>query len=357
MELAGQLRNTFQDSIMSYVTPAFLDKASQSLGLPVEKTRSALMSAVPTILGTVQSKLTTPDSAQMLMSQIREQGFDRAQPDTVLDAQGGEKGLGILRSLVGSGGMTAMMNKIAALAGVSTGSAQGLTAIASSAVFAFLGNHLRTSNWSMASLTGLLGMAPFGGLAAVENKLPNVAGRRAWGWAALGLVILGGLWWMLSRPTRLGPITEVPPANISSGPATSLSVSTAAAEISNFLASPEAGAVPKAFSLNDLRFAPGSAVLSAQGMGLARDLAAVLNDHPTARLRVEGHTDNRGGTAMNQSLSQSRADSLKGVIVSSGIDSGRVEAVGSGETKPVASNATEAGRQQNRRTDIWVLNR
>jgi len=65
---------------------------------------------------------------------------------------------------------------------------------------------------------------------------------------------------------------------------------------------------------------------------------------------LEGHTDNVGGMAYNQDLSQRRADAVKNYLVEKfGIDSNRIKTVGYGETKPIASNDTEAGRYQNRR--------
>lgn len=69
---------------------------------------------------------------------------------------------------------------------------------------------------------------------------------------------------------------------------------------------------------------------------------------------VEGHTDSTGQTAYNQSLSEDRANSVKRALVDGGMPGGKVRSYGMGESDPIASNATEDGRRQNRRVVIVV---
>src|SRR5207302_8457052 len=72
-------------------------------------------------------------------------------------------------------------------------------------------------------------------------------------------------------------------------------------------------------------------------------------------LRVEGNTDTRGSAKLNKTLSEKRAESVKKYLVSHfGIPETRFQTIGEGASKPVASNETEAGRQQNRRTELKV---
>lgn len=80
-----------------------------------------------------------------------------------------------------------------------------------------------------------------------------------------------------------------------------------------------------------------------------------LSQCPSERLRVEGHTDAIGSDAYNQELSQRRARSVRDYLVSQGVRSGRIEAVGFGESQPIASNDTPEGRQLNRRVEIRFL--
>lgn len=81
-------------------------------------------------------------------------------------------------------------------------------------------------------------------------------------------------------------------------------------------------------------------------------LAGFMRRNPKTRIIVEGYTDNRGPSAYNQHLSQARAQAVADAIESEGVSPGRIRAIGRGENFPVASNATPAGRQQNRRVDI-----
>lgn len=79
----------------------------------------------------------------------------------------------------------------------------------------------------------------------------------------------------------------------------------------------------------------------------------MLKAHPDLKLLIEGHTDNTGSAEINQSLSEKRAEAVKAYLVSTfGIDASRLEAKGFGASKPVASNDTPEGRQQNRRVEL-----
>ena len=73
------------------------------------------------------------------------------------------------------------------------------------------------------------------------------------------------------------------------------------------------------------------------------------------KIRIEGHTDSVGTDAANLRLSQKRADAVMAQLIKRGIDPGRMEAVGFGETKPIAPNATKAGRAENRRTEFNIV--
>ena len=81
--------------------------------------------------------------------------------------------------------------------------------------------------------------------------------------------------------------------------------------------------------------------------------AALINEHPEIQLlEVQGHTDNTGSDAINNPLSQARADAVRNYLISRGVDPSRLVAKGYGSSKPVASNANEQGRYQNRRIDL-----
>lgn len=83
-------------------------------------------------------------------------------------------------------------------------------------------------------------------------------------------------------------------------------------------------------------------------------VASVLTRYPETLIRVEGHTDSVGSDEYNMDLSLRRAASVRDLLVQRGVSSGRIETVGFGKTMPVATNATEAGRQRNRRVEIKI---
>ncbi len=80
-----------------------------------------------------------------------------------------------------------------------------------------------------------------------------------------------------------------------------------------------------------------------------------MTHRASARVRIAGHTDGVGDPEENQRLSEARAEAVRDYLVSHGIDASRVEAVGYGDTQPVASNDTDEGRAQNRRIEAVEL--
>jgi outer membrane protein OmpA-like peptidoglycan-associated protein len=83
-------------------------------------------------------------------------------------------------------------------------------------------------------------------------------------------------------------------------------------------------------------------------------VSGILLAHPSLRIEVEGHTDSVGGEEYNQRLSEQRAAAVRDYLVQNGIPMSNVTAVGFGKTRPVVSNDTAAGRQQNRRVELVV---
>ena len=88
---------------------------------------------------------------------------------------------------------------------------------------------------------------------------------------------------------------------------------------------------------------------------LLNQVVQVLNDFPKMKVSIEGHTDSVGGEAANLRLSERRAEAVLDYLVSKGIGPDRLESVGYGPTKPIASNKTVKGRSQNRRTEFRIV--
>lgn len=101
-------------------------------------------------------------------------------------------------------------------------------------------------------------------------------------------------------------------------------------------------------------FATDSAAVSGPAQNDLYAVARNLNEYPNSRVEVIGHTDSTGAASYNQDLSQRRAQSVAGILAASGVASGRLVAVGRGESQPIASNDTAAGRAQNRRVEIII---
>jgi outer membrane protein OmpA-like peptidoglycan-associated protein len=107
-------------------------------------------------------------------------------------------------------------------------------------------------------------------------------------------------------------------------------------------------------TLGDVLFETDRAELKPGAERALDGLVRALRDDPAASVSIEGHTDSVGGRDYNIDLSLRRAETVKDYLASRGIDPGRVSARGLGADYPVASNATEAGRQQNRRVEVVV---
>jgi len=105
---------------------------------------------------------------------------------------------------------------------------------------------------------------------------------------------------------------------------------------------------------SDVLFDSGSATVKPGFYDELARVSKVLNQYPQTIILVAGYTDSTGSEEANEKLSQRRADNVKNVLVSQGVAATRMNAVGFGESKPVASNDTPEGRQQNRRVTLTI---
>jgi outer membrane protein OmpA-like peptidoglycan-associated protein len=109
-------------------------------------------------------------------------------------------------------------------------------------------------------------------------------------------------------------------------------------------------------TLNDVSFDTGTARLNSGAQRSIDQIVAFLNENPERRVQIEGFTDSEGTNDYNIELSQCRADAVAMAIIQRGIDAERVRALGYGERFPVASNASSASRQLNRRVEVILSN-
>ena len=109
-------------------------------------------------------------------------------------------------------------------------------------------------------------------------------------------------------------------------------------------------------TLGDVLFAVGKSDLKPGAARTLDKLVAAMKRDPETTVTIEGHTDSTGKRAFNQALSNRRANAVRSYLASKGVSAARIQARGLGPDFPVATNATEAGRQQNRRVEVLVQN-
>jgi outer membrane protein OmpA-like peptidoglycan-associated protein len=108
-------------------------------------------------------------------------------------------------------------------------------------------------------------------------------------------------------------------------------------------------------ALQGIQFETGSAKIRTRSYPILDSAVDLLNEYPDIRVVIEGHTDAQGSDSKNLVLSEQRANSVRDYLLAKGIASDRMSTAGFGETKPVASNKTKAGREQNRRIEFRVI--
>ena len=131
-------------------------------------------------------------------------------------------------------------------------------------------------------------------------------------------------------------------------------------DMRNAVATSEAASVSREGNLlaltfkGDVTFDTNSSVVRPGLISEIDRVARILNQYPNTVIRVEGHTDSKGSAAYNTDLSDRRANAVKNLLIQRGVSTSRIETVGFGETMPVATNDTEAGRQKNRRVEVKI---
>jgi outer membrane protein OmpA-like peptidoglycan-associated protein len=106
----------------------------------------------------------------------------------------------------------------------------------------------------------------------------------------------------------------------------------------------------------DVLFKTGQATVSPGAQAQLDRIAQFLTENPDREVVVDGHTDSTGSAMTNQALSEKRAAAVGGYLATRGVDAGRIATRGLGASLPLAPNDTAAGRQQNRRVEITILN-
>jgi outer membrane protein OmpA-like peptidoglycan-associated protein len=155
-----------------------------------------------------------------------------------------------------------------------------------------------------------------------------------------------------SGMTGLGDMTD---KSLPGGASIKIPANGVESKLLAFIEDPSMTVTPdKWFTFDRLDFETGSATLKPASQEQLDNVAAIMKAYPQVSIKIGGYTDNTGAPSANLQLSQARADAAMQQLVEAGVASSRVTTEGFGEQHPVADNATEEGRQRNRRVDMNV---
>ena len=377
-----------------YLTPDIIQKAASFAGESESATQKAMSGIVPTLIAGLANQASTTSGAEKLSRMLDTGKYDGSALNNLGSLfSGGEttrkavtEGKDILGSLLGNK-TEGLVDQIARFAGIRTGSASSLLALAVPLIMNLLGRQRSTIGQSPSALASLLGeqkgflssLLPAGigsllGWTGYETARPRettayVAPKRetqSWFVPLLVLsgIVLAALAWLLSRPS---PVHEIPVAarpaarmtdlSLPGGMKVSVPEGSFNYSLHQWLAGTTDTTVPKRFVFDNLNFETGSTKLTPDSVPTVNSLVVILKAYPAVAVRLEGHTDNTGDAAANKKLSLDRAIVVKEIMITGGVADARIGTDGYGEENPIAPNETEEGRAKNRRTELVVEKR
>jgi outer membrane protein OmpA-like peptidoglycan-associated protein len=406
------MSSTLLDSFRNFLTPDTVSSVASQFGESESGISRGLTSGFGAILLGLLHRTSDPGAMQDVHGLVTQ-----AIADTDGQADGGapsmlgagSAGLGALGSrllsMVFGGNSAAISDAVGRTSGVKSATASSILSILAPVVLSILGRRVRTEGLSADGLTSLLtkeadsirDMAPAGlaalfgrdtaaapgGRRIVDEEASRREGGLGWVWLAVAAAVILGIIWFASRTDgpageRMAMDTTMAPAGVAhdstdvqayspgrSGtvvlpngtrltvPDTSLEARVVAfINDSNVKTDKDTW-----FNFDRLRFETGSATLLPESQGQLRNLAAILAAFPDVRAKIGGYTDSTGNDEANKTLSDNRARNVMDQLVGLGVDKGRLQSEGYGEEHPVASNATEAGRAQNRRIALRITDK
>ena len=405
------------DLINENITGDVVSKLADFLGESPKNMSSALSSAIPSILAGLVNKGTDMQGASTILSLLSQQGSqDGSILNNLLTAfSGGEStnklvttGLTLLNSIFGHKA-DGVANLIANASGISKTSSISLLGLLMPVIFGVLGKTVKAEgitspaglvsflgkqsgflkNFLPAGLGSALGIANLNDLGRnVSKTAAYVAKERSGGigrflpWLLLPLLFVLG-WWFLNNleeppaPTPENSVPAVSAPDVSMPPI----IPPVVEKINDYFEITLPSGYPikgtkegieskligfiqdtgKAidenlwFNMDGITFDTDKATIKAESNLQLANIAEILRAFPAVKIKIGGYTDNTGDATANQVLSSDRAMTVKDTLIGLGIDAGRIESEGYGNSHPVASNDTPEGRQQNRRIDVRVL--
>lgn len=404
------MSSTLLDSFRNLLTPDTVSSVASRFGESESGISRGLTSGFGAILLGLLNQTSDAGAMRDVHGLVTEAAADtNGQAEgglTSLLGGGGTAAVGTLGSrllsMVFGGNGAAVSDAIGRTSGVKSTTASSILSILAPVVLGILGRRVRDEGLSANGLTSLLtneagsirNMAPAGlaslfglGTSAAPGARPTVedetsrrAGGLGWVWLAVAAAVILGIIWFASRTN--GPVNERMAMDTTMAPAGVGNDSTDVQAYSprgngsvvlpngNRLTVPDTSLEARVvafitdsnvktdkdtwFNFDRLRFETGSATLAPESDGQLRNLAAILGAYPDVHAKIGGYTDSTGNDDANKTLSENRARNVMNQLVALGVDKGRLESEGYGEEHPVASNATEAGRAQNRRIALRV---
>ncbi len=176
-------------------------------------------------------------------------------------------------------------------------------------------------------------------------------GLATWMWLLPLLLLLALGIWLFSRRSNTTDTAAAPVADQTKpdqGAGTQAAGVMTAASIADSIRTK--GRV--SFSDNDVHFSTGSATLAGDSQAVLDQTAQALQSNSDWHMRVVGHTDSVGSGAANQQLAQQRANSVMSYLTAHGISQNRLSVDAKGDTQPVSTNSSDAGRAENRRVEL-----
>lgn len=396
------------DGILAMVTPEMKQSLAARLGVSPQSLDTGLGTATAATLGGLASKVGDANFLSQIMSMVSgSSGQNILGSLGSLASTGPSGGVGDLVNrflpMVFGGNQNQVTDLLSQKAGISSASATGLLKAAIPLILGYLAKLHAAGTLSHGSLSGLLNAeAPnlgkyipagfLGGMPASFKSVPAAAGRvveeksgKSAGWlVALGILGALLLSWLVYRALDNNKVSvdtsAVKPAVANAVSTASNTANAAWAALGDFfkvklpdgteLNVPQLGVENKLlkfiqdpaepvskdvwFDFDRLLFDTGSATLQPASQEQLQNIAQILKAYPNVKLKIGGYTDNTGDKAANQKLSEARAENVKDALVKLGVDPARLEAQGYGEDHPVADNATEEGKQKNRRISMRV---
>ena len=401
------------DLAKSYLTPELIQRAGALVGEGTAGTHRAMETAIPAVTAGIVHDASSVSGAERLLRYLDDAGL-RGPMSSISDRLGAGSGEELIRlgkDMLGrifGARVGSIVDASASATGVKRSVMDSLLGLAAPLVMGLIGNLVHTRRFDAAGLAGFLGEQKSAALNALPAEVTNVLGlapaartvaravpkaepvretqrtsSRLW---PLLLIIPAALlaFFALRRPREPAPteraregfgvgvpqeapapprVEAPPPAapseielTLPDGRVQRFGEGTMVYDFAQTVTAP-GGDTGQRFVLDELTFDIASANLTPSALADLDGVAAVMREHPSVQILLEGHTDSTGTTAAAQKLSAGRANAVKKALVARGVAADRIATAGIGAERPIASNDTAEGRAKNRRTELVITHR